>query len=116
MPLKIDVGELEDWPDVHFLLVSNSPDSYWREQLDRLLTGWYDVGVHGGYGPADNPHMKGVLHNMSEPSFDDEVNGFRATWRADLGSAPRRALDVLIRALEGWSEYADLRDGTLTIR
>ena len=118
MPLSVEIAsELADWPDVDFVLAASSePSVYDREQLDRLLIGWYDVGVHGGYGPSDNPNGKGVLHNMTEPSYSDDEDGFRITWRTDMGSAPDRALDVLIRALEGWSEYARLSAARLMVR
>ena len=78
MPLSVEIAsELADWPDVDFVLAASSePSVYDREQLDRLLIGWYDVGVHGGYGPSDNPNGKGLLHNMTEPSYSDDEDGF----------------------------------------
>ena len=115
MPLTIDLAsELAEWPDVHFeLAASKSPSEGDREQFDQLLSGWYLVGFYGGYGPATLG--RGVLHNMTEPSYTKDDQGFSAKWRVDMGSVPDHALDVMIRALEGWSERS-LPGAKLTVR
>jgi hypothetical protein len=71
--------------------------------------------VYGAFGPADYPNGKGVLHDMTQPHFDDDGDRVRVSWRVDFGSAPDAALDALTRAIEGWCQAAELEGGTLTL-
>jgi hypothetical protein len=60
------------------------------EQFESLLRAWYDVGAWGGYG--------GSLHNMSDGPYLGTARA-AGRWQVDMGTAPREALDVLLRAL-----------------
>jgi hypothetical protein len=98
------------------LVASTQPDAYTARSSINCSSAGTTVGFYGGYGPSASPREKGVLHNMTGPAYGEDEEVFGVTWRADMGSAPDRALDVLIRSLDGWSKSAGLSAVTLTIR
>jgi hypothetical protein len=79
--LTVQLDELVEWPDIDFtLVVSQDMKPHDRQELDRLLIGWYYVGVYAGYGPADHPNGRGVLHNITEPAYDEDGGRLKVTW------------------------------------
>ena len=79
------------------LFVGRSLNDEERDQLERLLIGWYDVGAYGGYD--------GHLHFMAEPGFhNDEEDGPTVEWWVDMGSVGENGVEVLVRALSGFGE------------
>jgi len=105
VPFAVEYTDDAEGPDLLFTLFLLRPlTRQEREDLDRLLLAWYEVGVHGDFRPFrdESAGGKGVLHNMHDTPVivDDGVLSVR--WGVDLGSAPRAAVDVLIAALDGW--------------
>jgi len=60
-----------------------------EQYVERVIGGWYDVGVHRGFGD-------GVLHYMDRVIFDDEQTIYLCI---DMGSCPEQALGVLLRVV-----------------
>lgn len=57
--------------------------------MERVISGWYDVGVHGGFG--------GYFHYLDDVIFDDEQT---ISFSIDMGSAPFEALDILYQIVD----------------
>ena len=77
-----------------------------EEDLRRLIEGWYEVGVWGGFGPVQEG--KGVLHLLGSIEVKNE-EGPRVEWWVDMGSASMQALGVLMLCLQTWSRETDVR-------
>ncbi len=67
--------------------------------LDELIVGWHRVGVCGGFeGTVHDAQLNGVRR-------EDATSVYEAV--LDVGSAPRLAVDVFVRALEGLGRHIE---------
>lgn len=53
-----------------------------------------EVASLGGFGRS--------VHNMDDPPYLITAEG-AGSWEVDMGNAPKEALDVLIRSIEGFA-------------
>jgi hypothetical protein len=73
------------------------------DNLRRLLESWYQVGFYGGFGGTG-------FHDMMSLDYDED--DLMVSWTVDMGDViDTEAVDVLARALEGFSQPTD--DGPL---
>ncbi|MHB1418239.1 MAG: hypothetical protein ACYCX4_01425 [Bacillota bacterium] len=85
MNVPIEVNDSMSLPDVSITFYLSRMLTTEQEQyIKGIIIGWYDVGVHGGFG--------GYFHFMHDIIFDDEQTIYLSM---DMGSAPSDALDVL---------------------
>jgi hypothetical protein len=93
LPIERTPSFDENYPDVAFTLtLREQPSGGERERLERLLDGWYEVAVHGGFA--------GHVHNMSGIHLGEDEGRPTVEWTVDFGDASDQALDALLRALE----------------
>jgi hypothetical protein len=90
MTVSIEQKKDLDLPDVTIVFYINIILTAEQEHyLKRIISGWYDVGAHGGFG--------GNFHFLDHIIFDDEKT---ISFHVDMGSAPIEALDVLYRIVD----------------
>lgn len=91
----VDRDPEADWPDLTIAVDFSQPvTDLIVDKFEGLVLSWYDVAVHGGFG--------GRVHNMDDTPYLIAADG-AGSWWVDMGSAPKEALDVLIRAIEGFA-------------
>jgi hypothetical protein len=84
------------------LVLSEPPDATLRSDLVRLVDLWAAQGIEGAFGG-------GVMDSVDRPSFHETDSGTLVFgFLADLGSAGKPALDVLLDRLEGFAGPRDL--------
>jgi hypothetical protein len=101
MTIPIDQTDRMYWEGLDFTLsVGSELTDSQRDVLEKIVGAWY---VLGGYGA-----FTGEFHMISAIGFNANAEGVDVEWRVDMGTAPECALDVLIRALEGFAELEGL--------
>jgi len=90
--MNVKIKVLSDFcpPDVQVTFYLSKMLTEEQEQyLDRIITAWYDIGTHKGYG-------EGPLHNLHDVIFDDEQTIYLSI---DMGRCPISALEVLYKVV-----------------
>jgi hypothetical protein len=105
-PLEFEFGFDPAFTDWTFTLSFSPPLSeLQRGMLENLLTGWYEVGVWGGFQPSS-------LSNMTDSEIEADAQRTVVRWVVDKGSSDMtEALRVLILCLQSYSRTTAARPG-----
>jgi hypothetical protein len=75
------------------LFLAENPREQIAAELDDIFISWHRLGVLGGFeGMVHDVRLLGIVKDADQLYFEAMV---------DVGSAPRSALDVLLRAIRG---------------
>ena len=98
-----------DDPDVSISMILERPlATEQREKLEQVLSAWYLLGEKGGFTDW--------FHDMTKPWVIEEEGVSTAEWRVDFGSSDAEAaIAVLIRALSGLADDAEIRIAKLVL-
>jgi hypothetical protein len=113
--MEIEWTDESSWENLAVTLYFERPlESPQPDELQRLVTAWYDVGSWGGYGRSDAG--KGVLHYMSDIVVKNDEPDACVEWWVDMGSASRDAVSALLLCLQNWSSATEAPSDARTAR